>query len=236
MAGCGNATIRIRTKDGMRVGAAAVGRVDVLEPSIATPETACPLGRCLDRNPAQEAAVERLARLAAELARPGVNAVCTFTTSSGGCTTECPDRAPATTGLCLPPGDAALEALGFAVPAPAETTPVLAHLRELPARAVRGELVWFSFDSLCETATAVPDYLALAERFDTLVLDRVPPLAEASADGRQRFANLVDVACDRDARLILIGSDPLSSVPDGQALTRDLDRTTSRLAMLRRPK
>lgn len=130
------------------------------------------------------------------------------------------------TGLCLPPGDAALEALGFAVPAPAEATPVLTHLRELPARAVRGELVWFSFDALCETATAVPDYLALTERFDTLVLDGVPPLAEASADGRQRFANLVDVACDRDARLILIGSDPLTSLPDGQALTRDLDRTT----------
>ncbi|GAA3121576.1 hypothetical protein GCM10020254_81030 [Streptomyces goshikiensis] len=48
--------------------------------------------------------------------------------------------------------------------------------------------------------------------------------------------NLVDVACDRDARLILIGSDPLTSLPDGQALTRDLDRTTSRLAMLRRTK
>ncbi|MEV0414177.1 AFG1/ZapE family ATPase [Streptomyces sp. NPDC050448] len=55
---------------------------------------------------------------------------------------------------------------------------------------------------LCETATAVPDCLALAERFRTLVLDGVPPLAAASADGRQRFANLVDVACDRDIRLV----------------------------------
>ncbi|WP_229822913.1 AFG1/ZapE family ATPase, partial [Streptomyces netropsis] len=137
-------------------------------------------------------------------------------------------------GLCLPPGDTALEALGLTVPAPAEATTVQAHLRELPARAVRGELVWLGFDALCETATAVPDYLALAERFGTLVMDGVPPLAEASTDGRQRFANLVDVACDRDVRLILIGSDPLTSLPDGQSLTRDLDRTTSRLAMLRR--
>ncbi|MEU7391438.1 cell division protein ZapE [Streptomyces tanashiensis] len=139
------------------------------------------------------------------------------------------------TGLCVAPGDTALEALGLIVPAPAEATTAPAHLRELPARAVRGELVWFGFDALCETATAVPDYLALAERFDTLVLDGVPPLAEASADGRQRFANLVDVACDRDVRLVLIGSDPLTSLPEGQALTRDLDRTTSRLAMLARP-
>ncbi|WP_234315272.1 cell division protein ZapE [Streptomyces globisporus] len=138
------------------------------------------------------------------------------------------------TGLCVPPGDAALEAPGLTVPAAAEATTVQAHLRELPARAVRGELVWFGFDALCETATAVPDYLALAERFATLVLDGVPPLTEASADGRQRFANLVDVACDRDVRLVLIGSDPLAALPSGQTLTRDLDRTASRLAMLRR--
>ncbi|MER5728306.1 cell division protein ZapE [Streptomyces sp. NPDC002138] len=138
------------------------------------------------------------------------------------------------TGLCLPAGHTGLEALGLTVPAPAEATAVQAHLRELPARAVRGELVWFGFEALCEATTAVPDYLALAERFDTLVLDGVPPLTAASADGRQRFANLVDVACDRDVRLILIGSDPLTALPADQALTRDLDRTASRLALLQR--
>ncbi|MFF5282735.1 cell division protein ZapE [Streptomyces sp. NPDC012756] len=138
------------------------------------------------------------------------------------------------TGLCLPPGGTGLEALGLTAPEPAEATPVQAHLRELPARAVRGDVVWFAFDALCEAATGVPDYLALAERFPTLVLDGVPPLAEASADGRQRFANLVDVACDRDIRLVLIGADPLTALPADQALTRDLDRTASRLAMLQR--
>ncbi|GAA2819759.1 cell division protein ZapE [Streptomyces showdoensis] len=139
------------------------------------------------------------------------------------------------TGLCLPPGGTAPADAGLALPSPAEATTVPAHLRELPARAVRGELVWLGFDALCETATAVSDYLALAERFCTLVLDGVPPLAEASADGRQRFANLVDVACDRDVRLVLIGADPLTALPDGPVLTRDLDRTASRLAMLGRP-
>ncbi|MFI8259719.1 cell division protein ZapE [Streptomyces sp. NPDC085665] len=139
------------------------------------------------------------------------------------------------TGLCLPPGDAGLVALGLGAPEPGEATPVQAHLRELPARAVRGDTVWFAFDALCEAATGVSDYLALAERFGTLVLDGVPPLTEASADGRQRFANLVDVACDRDIRLVLVGADPLTALPEGQALTRDLDRTTSRLAMLGRP-
>ncbi|MFC9297253.1 cell division protein ZapE [Streptomyces sp. NPDC057011] len=137
------------------------------------------------------------------------------------------------TGLCLPPEDAALAAHGLTAPPPAEAATVRAHLRELPARAVRADLVWFDYDALCETATAVPDYLALAERFTTLVLEGVPPLPETSANGLQRFANLVDVASDRDLRLILIGSDPLTT---DQPLPRDLNRTASRLAMLHRPR
>ncbi|MER7462319.1 cell division protein ZapE [Streptomyces sp. NPDC097981] len=79
------------------------------------------------------------------------------------------------TGLCLPPRDAGLEELGLGAPEPGDATPVQAHLRELPARAVRGDMVWFAFDALCEAATGVPDYPALAERFGTLVLDGVTP-------------------------------------------------------------
>ncbi|MFI8915110.1 AFG1/ZapE family ATPase [Streptomyces sp. NPDC053513] len=77
-----------------------------------------------------------------------------------------------------------------------------------------------------------PTIQLIEERMD--VLDGVPPPAEVSADGRQRFANPVDVARDRDIRLVLIGADPLAALPADQALTRDLDRTASRLAMRRR--
>ncbi|MFF5919807.1 AFG1/ZapE family ATPase [Streptomyces flavochromogenes] len=108
------------------------------------------------------------------------------------------------------------------------------HHRELPARAARADLVWFGFDVLCEGATALPDYLALAERFGTLVLEGVPPPASCTPDGRQRFADLADVCCDRGTRLFLIGADPLAGLPQDSGLLRDLDRTASRLAMLRR--
>ncbi|MEU6883584.1 cell division protein ZapE [Streptomyces sp. NPDC046712] len=138
-------------------------------------------------------------------------------------------------GACLTdetdtlPGEPSLLA-----PRPDEAVLVPVHHHELPAKAVRADLVWFGFDDLCEGTTSVPDYLALAERFATLVLSDVPPLASCTADGRQRFANLVDVCCDRDVRLFLIGADPLAGVSDGSGLMRDLDRTASRLAMLRR--
>ncbi|MEU6986703.1 cell division protein ZapE [Streptomyces sp. NPDC046324] len=138
-------------------------------------------------------------------------------------------------GACLPEGaDALPDEPGLRAPHPGEATLVPVHHRELPAKAVRASLVWLGFGELCEGATAAPDYLALAERFDTLALDGVPPLGCCTADGRRRFANLVDVCCDRDIRLFLIGADPLAGLPEDSGLLRDLDRTASRLAMLRR--
>ncbi|MFC9324919.1 cell division protein ZapE [Kitasatospora sp. NPDC057015] len=136
-------------------------------------------------------------------------------------------------GASLRPGREA--AAGLDAPRPEEAGPVVAHHRELPARAARADLVWFGFEELCEGRTAVQDYLALTERFPLLVLDGVPPLGEASPDGRRRFANLVDVCCDRDVPLVLIGADPLAGLPTGSDLMRDLDRTASRLALLRGP-
>ncbi|MFD5329089.1 cell division protein ZapE [Streptomyces sp. NPDC127092] len=138
-------------------------------------------------------------------------------------------------GACLTHEDDALLDLGIPAPRPAEAAPVPVHRRTLPARAIRAGLVWLGFDVLCEGTTAVPDYLALAEHFDTLVLDGVPPLTDCTPDTRRRFANLVDVCCDRDVRLVLVGADPLADLTGGTHLMRDLDRTASRLAMLRRP-
>ncbi|MFE2408847.1 cell division protein ZapE [Kitasatospora sp. NPDC059408] len=136
-------------------------------------------------------------------------------------------------GARLHPGDET--SAGLTPPRPEEAGPVAAHHRELPARAVRDDHVWFGFEELCEGLTAVADYLALADRFPTVVLDGVIPLTEASPDGRRRFANLVDVCCDRDVRLVLIGADPLVGLSPDSTLMRDLDRTASRLALLRDP-
>ncbi|MFE6055420.1 cell division protein ZapE [Kitasatospora sp. NPDC056446] len=136
-------------------------------------------------------------------------------------------------GARLRPGEET--SAGLTPPRPGEAGPVAGHHRELSARAVREDHVWLDFQELCEGLTAVADYLALADRFPTIVLDGVPPLTKASPDGRRRFANLVDVCCDRDVRLVLIGADPLAGLPADSTLMRDLDRTASRLALLSRP-
>uniref|UniRef100_UPI0031CEC044 cell division protein ZapE n=1 Tax=Saccharothrix mutabilis TaxID=33921 RepID=UPI0031CEC044 len=131
---------------------------------------------------------------------------------------------------CSPGTDAQLAALGLARPSGWVALPV--NGREVRARAARDAVVWFDFADLCERPTSTRDYLVLAERYRTWVLDRVPPLATRDREARQRFANVVDVLVDRDVRLVLVGEADLLA-GDAQALDRA--RTASRLALLQRP-
>src|SRR4051812_20294731 len=50
----------------------------------------------------------------------------------------------------------------------------------------------FDFDQLCNTALGAGDYLAIATRFHTLVLDGIPRLSPENYDQARRFIVLVD--------------------------------------------
>nr|WP_223839425.1 AFG1/ZapE family ATPase [Saccharopolyspora pogona] len=95
---------------------------------------------------------------------------------------------------------------------------------------MRDRLAWFDFTELCATATSTRDYLALAEQFDTWVIGGVPKLADCSPDTRQRFANVVDVWCDKDITTHVLAD---HSIADTLANGTDVERTASRLAALR---
>jgi cell division protein ZapE len=135
-----------------------------------------------------------------------------------------------------PASDAHRAALGLDRPVPTEATTVRIGSREHPVLAVRGTTVWLGFAHWCAGRTAVSDVLHLAERFGAVVLDGVPALGAQSPDTGQRFANLVDVLCDRDVPLhVLAHQDPDETLrrhgQEGVAL--DVERTASRLALLR---
>lgn len=95
-----------------------------------------------------------------------------------------------------------------------------------PLPVVRhGDQLWARFRDLLSRPTGRQDYLLVCERADTLGLVQVPDLADVDADTRQRFAVLVDVAHDRDVRLLLVCDGPRdwSLLPP---------RTISRLGLL----
>ena len=100
--------------------------------------------------------------------------------------------------------------------------------RIVPAAARASDVIWFRFADLCGGARAQADYLHLAERYATLFLSGIPPLAGADPESSRRFTWLVDVLYDAGARLILGAAVPLEKLYGG-AEGGESGRTLSRL-------
>ena len=60
----------------------------------------------------------------------------------------------------------------------------------------------FDFDTLCGAALGPGDYLALATRFHTLILDGIPRLSPDNYDKARRFIVLIDTLYDQRVKLI----------------------------------
>lgn len=107
----------------------------------------------------------------------------------------------------VPLGPAATRALDRAfadltdnAPAGPETVPVLGRVVSIP-KAAKG-VARFHYDELCRRPLAAADYLALAERYHSFVVDGIPRLAEERRDEAKRLAILIDTLYEKRARLI----------------------------------
>ncbi|WP_459545668.1 cell division protein ZapE [Nocardia sp. X0981] len=125
-----------------------------------------------------------------------------------------------------------LAGAGLTAPRPEERRQVDLGTRTVSARAVRGTSIWFDFADLCDAPYSTIDYLNLADRFPVWALSGIPPLSTTNREAAQRFANLVDVLCDREITVDLIAPAPLTEILTGDLLPPDIARTASRLALL----
>lgn len=130
------------------------------------------------------------------------------------------------------PGSASQRrAIGLHVPDVVDRVRLIVGGRPLWALAEDGRCLHVDFAELCGGTTSVGDLLELADRYRTLVLSDVPPLATVGPDVRRRFGNLVDVLWDRDVRLVVLAGGPAAHVLDADLA--DVERVRSRLLLLR---
>jgi cell division protein ZapE len=93
----------------------------------------------------------------------------------------------------------------------------------------------FDFDALCRRPLGAADYLKLAQRFHTIVLDRIPSLSESERNEAKRFIILIDALYDMRVKLIASAAgepEALYSGADG-AEAFEFARTVSRLYEMR---
>jgi cell division protein ZapE len=93
----------------------------------------------------------------------------------------------------------------------------------------------FSFADLCEAPLGAADFLAIADRFDTVFIDHIPLLGPEKRNQTKRFIILVDTFYDHAIRLFVSAA----AMPEELLLERrgtegfEFDRTTSRLFEMR---
>jgi cell division protein ZapE len=87
----------------------------------------------------------------------------------------------------------------------------------------------FSFDDLCAQPLAANDYLALAQRYHTIILSGIPKLSAAKRNEARRFVLLIDVLYDNGVKLIASAEVPVDEIYAEGDGTFEFQRTVSRL-------
>lgn len=90
----------------------------------------------------------------------------------------------------------------------------------------------FQFSDLCQNPLGALDFLAIAERFNTIFIDNVPVLRETQINEAKRFILLIDVFYDRRIRLFMRAMAPPSELYRSATEFEGFEfaRTVSRLA------
>ena len=121
----------------------------------------------------------------------------------------------------------------LALPDDAQRDQVLSvNHHPLAVRALAPGLAWFEFAELCGNAHSTADFLWLLQRHPRLALTGVPTLDSQPTDACQRFINLIDIAYDAGAHLLLCSEFSLERLCRGSP-HQDFGRTQSRLSQLR---
>lgn len=101
--------------------------------------------------------------------------------------------------------------------------------REVRARFVADDVVWFDFAELCDSPRSQNDYIELARIYHAVLLSNVPQMSRSRDDAARRFINLVDEFYDRNVKLIISAETALDDIYAGGGLDFEFERTRSRL-------
>ena len=91
----------------------------------------------------------------------------------------------------------------------------------------------FTFPELCARPLGAADYLAIAARFHTVLIDDVPQLSPEQRNEAKRFVTLIDALYEAKTKLVMsAAAEPDALYPAGDG-SFEFERTTSRLIEMR---
>jgi cell division protein ZapE len=101
--------------------------------------------------------------------------------------------------------------------------------RKVPVPRAAHGVARFDFEDLCARPLGASDYLAIAARYHTVILDGVPTLSAANHNEARRFITLIDALYEAKTKMILAAAAPAERLyPEGRGAF-EFTRTVSRL-------
>ena len=95
-------------------------------------------------------------------------------------------------------------------------------------RANQG-VAWFNFSELCQEAVGVSDYLAIIDRFHTLVISDIPIMPPEQRNEARRFSILIDMLYEHKIKLVCSAAGKPEELYVRGTGSREFLRTASRL-------
>jgi cell division protein ZapE len=127
--------------------------------------------------------------------------------------------------------DSAFARLTAGAPASAATLDVQGRQLHVPSQSVG--VARFSFEELCTRPLGAADYLAIARHYHTVLVDRVPKMAQDQRTWASRFVTLIDALYEDRTKLVMSAE----AQPDDLYIAGDqafeFQRTASRLHEMR---
>ena len=101
--------------------------------------------------------------------------------------------------------------------------------REIGVEQVAKGVARFSFAQLCERPYGAEDYLAIAQRYDTVFLEGIPRLTYDRRNEAKRLMNLIDALYEARVRVIISAQETPEILYHGDDHAYEFERTISRL-------
>lgn len=107
--------------------------------------------------------------------------------------------------------------------------PVSINGRDIPVVRRAETVVWFEFDTLCNTPRSTSDYIEIATVFNTVFISNIEVLNNNRNDEARRLVNLVDELYDRNVKLVISANAEPEALYIGERLSFEFVRAASRL-------
>lgn len=106
---------------------------------------------------------------------------------------------------------------------------ILIQSREIKVIRYADNVIWFDFAHICGDMRSQLDYLEIAQKFKTVIIENITPLNESKKDLARRFTWLIDILYDNHNYLLLSSSCPIVDIYPTGDFANEFTRTVSRL-------